>query len=191
MGRVPLHDTGFRGFASDNNSGIAREILAAITAANGGHQIGYGGDAYTERLQDVIRAHFGDAATAYPVFNGTGANVVALQAACDRWGSVICSEHAHIHVDEGGAPEKMAGLKLLPVPAAHGTLTVDLEVTHPVEANAVFAALPEPARRELQERFLFYDWDEAAGEVRWMTSFDTTAEDVDRFATAVAEALGR
>ena len=53
-------------------------------------------------------------AEAFPVFNGTGANVVALQALTERWGAVICAESAHINVDECGAPEKVGGLKLLP-----------------------------------------------------------------------------
>lgn len=112
-------------FASDNYSGAHPEILAALGAANGGHQAAYGRDDFTARLQDVFRAHFGAAARAYPVLNGTGGNVVALQATCDRWGAVICADTAHIHVDEGGAPERMGGLKLLPVAAAHGKLTVD------------------------------------------------------------------
>jgi len=346
---MTLHDPSWRGFASDNNSGIHPEILAAIAAANGGHQTGYGEDVYTARLQEVVRSHFGDAAVAYPVFNGTGANVVALQAITDRWASVICSDSAHIHIDECGAPEKVAGLKLLPVPAEHGKLTVaaiareargfddehraqpqvvslaqatelgtvytpaeirviadfahergmrvhmdgarlanaaaaldvplralttdagvdivsfggtknglllgeavvvlepaaargldylrkssmqlaskmrflsaqlvalldgdlwlrnaahanrmaarlherirdlpGLRVSHPVEANAVFVTLPPAALAALHERFLFYDWDESRHEARWMTSFDTTPEDIEAFASAVAAGL--
>ena len=41
----------------------------------------------------------------------------------------------------------------------------------------------------LQRDFPFYTWDERAGEVRWMCSWDTTAEDVDEFASAVRRAL--
>jgi threonine aldolase len=340
-----MHDPDLRGFASDNYSGVHPEILDAIVAANGGHQVSYGGDVYTERLREVVRRHFGAGARAYPVLNGTGANVVALQALCDRWAAVICSDSAHIHVDEAGAPEKVAGLKLLTVPAEHGKLTVaairreargfddehraqpqvvslaqatelgtvytpeeireiadfahahgmrvhvdgarltnaaahlgvplralttdagvdivsfggtksgmllgeavvvldpaldrglvrlrksamqlaskmrfvsaqflallegdlwlrnathanamaallhdrvkdlpGVRVSHPVQANAVFARLPGPALAELHENFHFYTWDESAGEARWMTSFDTTTEDVDRFAGTV------
>jgi threonine aldolase len=51
-----------------------------------------------------------------------------------------------------------------------------------VEANAVFAILPEKIIRPLQEKYFFYVWDEARSEVRWMTSFDTTPEDVEGFA---------
>ncbi|GII80439.1 threonine aldolase [Sphaerisporangium rufum] len=57
----------------------------------------------------------------------------------------------------------------------------DLRIRWPVESNAVFASLPAPAISELQDRYLFHVWDPAAGVVRWMTAFDTSAEDVDRF----------
>ena len=60
-----------------------------------------------------MRSHFGDGAEAFPVFNGTGANVVACRRCTDRWGAVICAETAHINVDECGAPERVGGLKLL------------------------------------------------------------------------------
>ena len=336
-------------FASDNYSGAHPEIIAALAAANSGHQVSYGGDVYTLSLQDVFRAHFGDAARTYPVLNGTGANVVALQAASDRWAAVICADTAHIQVDECGAPEKVAGLKLLPVPATHGKLTIDdirreawgfddehrarpqvvsitqstelgtvytpaevrdiaafahandmlvhldgarlanaavhldepfrafttdagvdilsfggtkngmilgeavvvlnpklnrgmdylrkssmqliakmryvsaqflallqgdlwlrnaghanamaarlaeeirdlpgCEITHPVQANAVFVRLPAAALASLHEQFTFYDW--STGEARLMTAFDTTTDDVDRLAKAVRAALTR
>lgn len=346
---VRRHDPDRRGFASDNHAGVHPEILAALALANGGHQGAYGEDDYTARLQEVFRRHFGPRAEAYPVFNGTGANVVALQAVTDRWGAVICAACAHVNVDEGGAPERMAGLKLLPVPAADGKLTpglIDREawglddehraqpqavsitqatelgtcytpeeiraicdhahqrglavhldgsrianaaaalgvplarfttdagvdvlsfggtkngllfgecvvvldpararavrrlrksslqlaskmrfvsvqfeallsgdlwlrgaahanamaqrlaaavrriegvtVVRPVQSNAVFAVLPREVRERLRERHRFYVWDEAAGEVRWMCSFDTTERDVDAFAAAVAEEM--
>ncbi|MGW6458859.1 threonine aldolase family protein [Streptomyces sp. NPDC055078] len=345
------HDPGVRGFASDNYAGAHPEILAALALANGGHQVAYGGDEYTDHLQRVMHSHFGPTAEAYPVFNGTGANVTALQALTDRWGAVICAESAHINVDEGGAPERMAGLKLLPVPTADGKLTPELidrqawgwedehrampqvvsitqntelgtvytpaevraivehahergmkvhldgarianaaasldvpmraftnavgvdvlsfggtkngalfgeavivlnpdavshmkhlrklsmqlaskmrfvsvqleallardlwlrnarhsnamaqrladgvravdgvEIRHPVQANAVFARLPHEVSLRLQRRFRFYFWDEAAGDVRWMCSFDTTEDDVDSFVQALKEEMAR
>lgn len=120
------HDPSVRGFASDNYAGVHPEVLAALALANGGHQVAYGEDVYTEHLQQVVRGHFGATAQAYPVFNGTGANVVALQAVTDRWGAVICAESAHINTDEGGAPEQVAGIKLLTVPTPDGKLTPEL-----------------------------------------------------------------
>jgi threonine aldolase len=345
------HDPGVRSFASDNYAGVHPEVLAALALANGGHQVAYGDDAYTENLQQIIRGHFGATAQAFPVFNGTGANVVALQAVTDRWGAVVCAETAHINVDECGAPERMGGLKLLTVPTADGKLTPELidrqawgwadehrampqvvsitqstelgtvytpdeirvicdqahsrnmtvhvdgsrianaaatlgipmrectsdvgvdivslggtkngallgeavvvlnaaaaehmkhlrklsmqlhskmrfvavqleallakdlwlrnarhanlmaqrlaegaraidgvRVLYPVQANAVFARLPHGASKRMQQRFRFYFWDEAAGDVRWMCSFDTTESDVDAFVTALEEEMAR
>ncbi len=120
------HDPAVRGFASDNYAGIHPEILAAIALANDGHQVAYGADDYTAHLQDVFRGHFGDRAEAFPVFNGTGANVVSLQALLPRWGAVVAAETAHFNVDECGAPEKMAGVKILTVPTPDGKLTPEL-----------------------------------------------------------------
>ncbi len=120
------HDPAVRGFASDNYAGVHPEVLAAIALANDGHQVAYGEDQYTEHLQSVFRAHFGEQAQVYPVFNGTGANVVALQALLPRWGAVVAAESAHINVDECGAPEKIAGIKLHTVPTPDGKLTPEL-----------------------------------------------------------------
>lgn len=122
----PLHNPAVRGFASDNYAGAHPEIIEAVRAANGGHVVAYGEDEYTERLQDVIKAHFGPAAVAYPVFNGTGANVLSLQTLLPRWGAVICADTAHINTDENAAPERVAGIKLLPVATTDGKLTPEL-----------------------------------------------------------------
>ena len=121
-----LHNPNIRGFASDNYSGIHPEVIAAIAAANDGHQIAYGEDDYTARLQAVFVQHFGEGVEAFPVFNGTGANVVGLQSMLPRWGAVIAASTAHINVDEAGAPERVAGIKLLPVPTDDGKLTPEL-----------------------------------------------------------------
>lgn len=115
----------WRGFASDNYAGIHPNVLSAIAQANVGHQVAYGDDAVTAMLGEVMREHFGPQAQVFPVFNGTGANVVSLQAMCKSWESVICSSDAHIHADEGGAPEKVAGLKLHLVDTPDGRLTPD------------------------------------------------------------------
>ncbi|HWF72157.1 MAG TPA: beta-eliminating lyase-related protein [Solirubrobacteraceae bacterium] len=337
-----------RGFASDNQAGIHPAVLAAIAAANEGHASSYGHDGWTERVQARFREHFGPEAQAFPVFNGTGANVLSLRAACRPWEAAICTDTAHLNVDEGGAPEVIGGIKLLTVEGIDGKLTPELvsgaalarqgdehqvqarvvsiaqstelgtvysieetkaladaahahglvlhvdgarlsnaaaalelplraltaeagvdivsfggtkngllgaeavvfltpelaegflylrkqslqlaskmrflaaqldalltdelfrelaahanamaarlaaavvplpgiTITRRVEANAVFAILPPGAAERLQERFAFYVWDERSGEVRWMCAWDTTAEDVDTFAAAVAD----
>jgi threonine aldolase len=347
-----LHDRAVRGFASDNYAGVHPGVLDAIAAANGGHQIAYGEDAYTARLHDVLAEHFGRSVQAFPVFNGTGANVTALQSMLPRWGAVISASTAHINVDEGGAPERVGGMKLLTVPTDYGKLTPELidreawgwgdehraqplvvsltqstelgtlytpdelaaitehahrlgmrvhmdgarianaaaalgaplraftsdvgidavslgatkngalgaeavvvldpeasdglrylrklnmqlaskmrfvsaqlialyegelwlsnarhanamaarlragaeagiadgsirgvTFTQPTQSNGVFAVLPDGVAERLRERFRFYDWDEARGEVRWMCSWDTDAHDVDAFVAELA-----
>lgn len=57
------------------------------------------------------------------------------------------------------------------------------------EANAVFAVLPAGVADRLREKFRFYDWDAAKGEVRWMCSYDTTEADIDAFVAAIREEL--
>jgi threonine aldolase len=120
---LKLHDENWRGFASDNYSGVHPEVLQALAEANLGHQTAYGEDQYTARLSEVIKEHFGSQAEVFPVFNGTGANVVGLTSMMPRWGAVICSNLAHIHTDEGGAPERVSGLKLFTVEHQNGKLT--------------------------------------------------------------------
>ncbi|WP_326626555.1 low specificity L-threonine aldolase [Nonomuraea fuscirosea] len=346
---TPRHDPRLKAFASDNYAGVHPEILQAVAAANGGHQIAYGEDVYTEAMRAVFQRHFGETARAWPVFNGTAANVVSLRSMTAQWEAVICAESAHINTDEGGAPEVAGGIKLLTVPTPDGKLTPELidrqawgfgdvhraqpkvvsisnttelgtlytaaeiaaicahahdlgllvhldgsrltnaaaaldvplralstdagvdvlsfggtkigllygeavvvlnpdaatgvdylrktfmqlsskmrfvsvqfeallsgdlwlrnarranamarrladavrdipgvELARPVEANAVFAVLPRDAAERLRKRFRFYTWDESTGEVRWMCAFDTTEEDVDAFAAALAEEL--
>ncbi|MCC2313058.1 threonine aldolase family protein [Cellulomonas xiejunii] len=120
------HTSGVHHFASDNYAGAHPEVLAALAAANVGHVPAYGDDPWTARLQDVVRAQLGEQAVTYPVLNGTGANVLALQAMLPRWGAVICTEAAHVNTDENGAPERVGGLKLLTVAAPDGRLTPEL-----------------------------------------------------------------
>jgi threonine aldolase len=336
-----------RGFASDNSATIHPDVLAAIARVNVGHTFGYGHDDYTLSVEAHVAHTFAPDASAFFVFNGTGANVVSLRAACRRFEGVICAETAHLNVDECGAPEVIAVVKLLTVPGIDGKLTPELvesriervgdehavqphlvsisqctklgtlytpaetqalaelahshemllhidgarlsnaaaalgmglgevvagadvvsfggtkngllgaeavvllnlelaqdflyvrkqsmqlaskmrflaaqfdallgdelwlrsarhantmaarladalsdvpgvQITRPVQTNAVFAILPSPAIPALQRRYPFYVWNEAVGEVRWMCSWDTTEDDIDGFATAVGEEL--
>jgi len=129
-GVTTLHDPEVRGFASDNYAGVHPEVLAALAAANGGHQTSYGADVYTARLTEVLARELGAPVEVYPVFNGTGANVLSLQSMLPRWGAVICAESAHINTDENGAPERVGGLKLLTVPTTDGKLTPELVDRH-------------------------------------------------------------
>jgi len=114
-----------RGFGSDNHSGVHPDILAAMISANTGHAVSYGEDPYTRSATACFKAHFGEAIDVYFVYNGTGANVVGLKTVTESFHAVICSESAHIHVDECGAPERLAGCKLLAVASPDGKLTVN------------------------------------------------------------------
>ena len=131
-----------RGFASDNYAGVHPEVMARMAEVNQGHQVSYGDDTETARFQEIVKELFGKNAVGFPVFNGTGANVVALQSAVKRWEAVICVESAHIHMDEGGAPEKMGGLKLWTVPSPDGKLSVEAAQTQIFDIGVVHRAQP-------------------------------------------------
>lgn len=119
-----------RGFASDNNSGVHPVILKAIADANVGHTIAYGDDPYTGIAIQRFRDHFGDDIEVFFVFIGSAANVLGLKALTEPYNAIICSDTAHIHVDECGAPERFTGCKLLTVETPDGKLTVDLVKKH-------------------------------------------------------------
>jgi threonine aldolase len=131
-----------RGFASDNNSGAHPDVLAAIAQANDGHVVAYGDDDYTAAARRRFREHFGEQAEAFLVFNGTGANVLALQALARPHEAVICPETAHLNVDECGAPERIAGVKLLPAPTPDGKLTPELVAERLTRAGDQHASQP-------------------------------------------------
>jgi threonine aldolase len=114
-----------RGFASDNAAGVHPSVLDAIARASDGHAFGYGHDPLTERAQRRFQELFGESARAYFVWSGTAANVLSLRASCRPWQAVICAGSAHLNVDEAGAPEALAGVKLLSAAAPDGRLTVD------------------------------------------------------------------
>jgi len=131
-----------RNFASDNYATALPEALEAIAAANHGPAVSYGADEWTARLQDRVREHFGADATAFPVFNGTGANVTGLRAMLKPWQGVICAEGAHLNVDEGAAPEVLGGIKLLTVPTPDGKLTPELAGRRMVRIGDEHASQP-------------------------------------------------
>lgn len=116
----------WRGFGSDNHSGVHPEVLAAIAEANSGHAHAYGDDPWTGRAIAAIRSRVGADAEVALVWNGTGANVVGLSAVCRPWESVICAASAHINTDECAAPEHIANVKLVPVDTPDGKLTPEL-----------------------------------------------------------------
>ena len=114
-----------RSFASDNNAGVHPEIIDALKAANEGHVVAYGDDAFTARAVKTFEKHFGKGIAVFFVFGGTGANVLGLKAITNPYNAVICAETAHINVDECGAPEKFTGCKLLSVRTPDGKLRIE------------------------------------------------------------------
>ena len=118
-----------RGFGSDNHSGASPEVLKAIAEANVDHALAYGDDEYCARVGELFKQTFGEQASAYLVFNGTGANVLNIDAMCRSHNAVVCAETAHINVDECGAPQRIVGCRLLTVPTPNGKLTPELVKT--------------------------------------------------------------
>ena len=118
-----------RGFGSDNHSGTSPEVLKAIAEANVDHALAYGDDEYCARVGELFKQTFGEQASAYLVFNGTGANVLNIDAMCRSHNAVVCAETAHINVDECGAPQRIVGCRLLTVPTPDGKLTPELVKT--------------------------------------------------------------
>ncbi|WP_413287584.1 threonine aldolase family protein [Bdellovibrio sp. HCB337] len=120
-----------RGFGSDNHSGVHPRILEAIAKANVQHAPSYGTDEWTEKAENVFSEHFGPKAEVLFVFNGTAANVLALKSSAKSFQSCYCTDLAHINVDECGAPEYLAGVKLIPLPSVNGKMRLeDLKKAH-------------------------------------------------------------
>jgi threonine aldolase len=115
-----------RGFASDNFAGAHPDVIAAVAEANDGHAPAYGDDPWTAATDELFRKHFGDQASAFLVFNGSAANVLSLLATARPFDAVICPATAHMNVDECGAPERIAGVKLLTLATPNGKLTPEL-----------------------------------------------------------------
>ena len=111
-------------FASDNTSGAAPEIMAAIVKANEGYEHSYGADAAMARVTEQVREIFeAPQAVVHLVATGTAANALAIAAHCPPWAAVFCHRHAHIAEDECNAPEFYSGAKLVLVPGDHGKIT--------------------------------------------------------------------
>lgn len=118
-----------RGFGSDNHSGISPEVLKAIADANVEHALAYGDDEYCAKVEDLFRQQFGNQAVVSFVFNGTGANVMAIDSMVRSHEAVVCAESAHVNVDECGAPQRIVGCRLLTVDTPDGKLTPELVKT--------------------------------------------------------------
>lgn len=116
-----------KAFASDNYAPVHPAVIDEIVKANSEHAKAYGADEVTAKAIELIRTAVSDPKCEVNfVFNGTGANVTGLQTVMNSWNAVICASTAHINVDEGGAPERLLGVKLTDVPTPNGKLTPEL-----------------------------------------------------------------
>lgn len=110
-------------FWSDNASGVAPEILEALTGAAAGTVPSYGDDPISKGLDGAFSDVFERRVTVFPVATGTAANALSMALLSPPYGAVFCHDEAHLHVDECGAPEFFAaGAKLVPVPGQHGRI---------------------------------------------------------------------
>ena len=111
-------------FRSDNVTGVAPEIMAALAAANAGAVTSYGDDPITERLSRRFAEVFEREVAVFPVATGTAANALALATMTPPYGVIYGHKDAHIQVDECGAPEFFSGgAKLLMLDGADGKIS--------------------------------------------------------------------
>lgn len=96
-------------FASDNVSGAAPQIVAALAAAAAGTAMPYGADPWTARVEAALAEIFETAVAVFPVATGTAANALALAALTPPHGAIYCHRDAHAYIDECGAPEFYSG----------------------------------------------------------------------------------
>jgi len=110
-------------FCSDNVTGVAPEIMAALVAANDGAAMPYGNDEYTQRLDALFSELFETDVTVFPVATGSAANAIALSVLTPPFGAIYCYAESHINVDECGAPEfYTGGAKLVTLPGYQGKI---------------------------------------------------------------------
>ena len=112
-----------RAFASDNTAPVHPRVLEMLATVNHGHAPAYGDDVYSDQVRQWFVEQFGEGTSAFLVWNGTGANVVALRAMTRPFHAVLCAEQAHVNVDECGAPELMTGCKLIGLPSTDAKVT--------------------------------------------------------------------
>ncbi|WP_372452872.1 threonine aldolase family protein [Mycolicibacterium xanthum] len=110
-------------FASDNAAPAHPEVLEALRRANDGPVASYGDDPVTAAAADAVKRAFDspDADVLF-AFTGTAANVIALAAAARPWHEILCSDIAHVLVDEAGGPVRLAGAQLTRLPSDDGLI---------------------------------------------------------------------
>lgn len=107
-----------KSFASDNYSGVHPKVMEALMECNSGHAKAYGEDEYTREAIEKFEEVFGGDIHVGFVYNGTGANTVALDAMTESFHTIICPEQAHINTYEVGAPTKFTGCPTIGIKAS-------------------------------------------------------------------------
>ncbi len=114
-------------FKSDNEAPAHPRMLQAVVEANEGFATAYADDCWSRRLDDAFSECFETRCRVLPLATGTAANSVTLAAFTPPWGAVMCHRQAHIHNDEGGAPEFYThAAKLIPLDGDNGKLPPEL-----------------------------------------------------------------
>ncbi|MBX7452170.1 threonine aldolase [Mycolicibacterium sp. 3033] len=113
-------------FASDNAAPAHPAILDALILANTGPAPSYGDDDVTAQAAAALREAFDSpGAEVLYAFTGTAANIIALSAAVQPWHEILCSDVAHVLLDEAGGPVRLSGAQLTRLPSAEGIIATD------------------------------------------------------------------
>lgn len=139
-------------FCSDNVTGVAPEIMAALAAANTGAAMPYGNDEYSQRLEAKFAELFETAVTVFPVATGSAANALALSVMAPPFGAIYCHAESHINADECGAPEfYTGGAKLVTLAGTHGKIRAAELATILAHAGAGIVHHVQPAAVSLTQ----------------------------------------
>ncbi len=113
-------------FASDNTAPAHPTALAALHRVNDGPAPSYGDDLATNRAVDALKEVFDSpGADVLFAFTGTAANIIALAAAVRPWQEILCSDVAHVLLDEAGGPVRLSGAQLTRLPSDDGLIAPD------------------------------------------------------------------
>jgi threonine aldolase len=112
-------------FASENFAGVQEDMLRALISANRPNVPSYGNDPITQAARDQFKDCFGENIEVYFTFNGTGANNFGLSCILQRHQSILCTDVAHLYVDESTATETITGCRIYPAPSINGKLVMD------------------------------------------------------------------
>ncbi|HHK75170.1 MAG TPA: low specificity L-threonine aldolase [Rhizobiales bacterium] len=114
-------------FASDNVDGVHEAIIEAICRANAGAASPYGADDITRRVERRFDEIFERRVRVFLVTTGTAANALCLSTLTPPYGAVFAHSHAHVMVDECGAPEfYTGGAKMIGLEGAGGKITPNM-----------------------------------------------------------------